>query len=429
MIATIVILFFFLLFMGMPIAVMLLITTTVTLAIHTNTSLVVIPQQLFNVLDNSILLSIPFFILAGNVMTHGAMARRLIDVVNSFVGSFPGGLAIAGTLACLFFAALSGSSPATVVAIGSIMIPALIKAGYGEKFSIGLLTSAGSLGIVVPPSIPMILYCLVMNTSVAELFMAGIVPGLLIGGSFIAYTVYLAHKNGWKPSQSITWGERLRTLKDGIWGVFLPVIVLGGIYAGAFTPTEAAAVSLVYALLVEICIYREIGIRDVPEVCIQGAVLSGCLLFILASAMTLIWLLTSQRLPHQIADLITAHVSSGWVFLILVNVSFPHPRDRNGQCLRDADPFPFVRRDPGPIRYRLHPLWNHYGSGHRIRFPHSAIRIEPVHCHGTDQQELSGSLQQRMAFPCNSSRLSHAGDLYSPVVAFSPRAPLALTEP
>lgn len=308
--------------MGMPIAVMLLITTTATLAIHTDTSLVVLPQQLFNALDNSILLSIPFFILAGNVMTHGAMARRLIDVVNSFVGSFPGGLAIAGTLACLFFAALSGSSPATVVAIGSVMIPALIKAGYGEKFSIGLLTSAGSLGIVVPPSIPMILYCLVMNTSIAEMFMAGIVPGLLIGGSFIAYTVYLAHKNGWKPSRSPTWGERLRTLKDGIWGVLLPVIVLGGIYAGVFTPTEAAAVSLVYALLVEICIYREIGIRDVPEVCLQGAVLSGCLLFILASAMTLIWLLTSQRLPHQIADLITAHVSSAWVFLILVNVLF-----------------------------------------------------------------------------------------------------------
>lgn len=308
--------------MGMPIAVMLLITTTATLAIHTNTSLVVLPQQLFNALDNSILLSIPFFILAGNVMTHGAMARRLIDVVNSFVGSFPGGLAIAGTLACLFFAALSGSSPATVVAIGSVMIPALIEAGYGEKFSIGLLTSAGSLGIVVPPSIPMILYCLVMNTSIAELFMAGIVPGLLIGGSFIAYTVYLAHKNGWKPSRSPTWGERLSILKDGIWGVLLPVIVLGGIYAGVFTPTEAAAVSLVYALMVEICIYREIGIRDVPEVCIQGAVLSGCLLFILASAMTLIWLLTSQRLPHQIADLITAHVSSAWVFLILVNILF-----------------------------------------------------------------------------------------------------------
>jgi C4-dicarboxylate transporter DctM subunit len=321
-IATIVILFFLLLFMGMPIAVMLLITTTATLAIHTNTSLVVLPQQLFNALDNSILLSIPFFILAGNVMTHGAMARRLIDVVNSFVGSFPGGLAIAGTLACLFFAALSGSSPATVVAIGSVMIPALIEAGYGEKFSIGLLTSAGSLGIVVPPSIPMILYCLVMNTSIAELFMAGIVPGLLIGGSFIAYTVYLAHKNGWKPSRSPTWGERLSILKDGIWGVLLPVIVLGGIYAGVFTPTEAAAVSLVYALMVEICIYREIGIRDVPEVCIQGAVLSGCLLFILASAMTLIWLLTSQRLPHQIADLITAHVSSAWVFLILVNILF-----------------------------------------------------------------------------------------------------------
>ncbi|HMK36154.1 MAG TPA: TRAP transporter large permease subunit [Desulfomonilaceae bacterium] len=322
MIATLVVSFFVLLIMGVPIAILLLITTAVTLVAHTSTSLLVLPQQLFNALDNSVLLSIPFFILAGNVMTRGAMARKLIEVVKSLVGSHPGGLALAATLACMFFAALSGSSPATVIAIGSVMIPALIEEGYGEHFSIGLVTSAGSLGIVIPPSIPMILYCMVMNTSVAELFMAGVIPGLLIGGVFICYTVVMAHKNQWRASEKMSKQRIFRTLREGIWGLMLPVIVLGGIYTGMFTPTEASAVSLVYALFVEIFIYREIKLKDVPEVCKQGAILSGCLLFILACSMTLIWLLAAERLPHQMADFITAHVHSGWLFLIYVNILF-----------------------------------------------------------------------------------------------------------
>ena len=322
MIATIVICFVVLLIVGMPIAVLMVVTTAVSLSLHTSTSLMVLPQQLFNALDNFILLAVPFFILAGSIMTEGAMARRLIAVINAMVGNVPGGLAVATTLACIFFAALSGSSPATVVAIGSIMIPALVKAGYDERFTIGLVTSAGSLGIVIPPSIPMILYCLVMNVSVAELFMAGIGPGLLIGGAFISYTFVMAYRNKWYVSQRISLTEILRSFKDGVWGLMLPVIVLGGIYSGMFTPTEAAAVSVVYALFVELVIYREFRFRDIPAVCTNAAILSSCLLFILACAMTMIWLLTAQRLPHQVADFITAHVHSGWVFLILVNIMF-----------------------------------------------------------------------------------------------------------
>lgn len=322
MIATIILCFFVLLIIGMPIAILMVTTTGLTLWLHTTTSLMVLPQQLFNALDNFILLAIPFFILAGSIMTEGAMARRLINIINAFVGAYPGGLAVATTLACIFFAALSGSSPATVVAIGSIMIPALIKSGYDERFSVGLVTSAGSLGIVIPPSIPMILYCLVMNVSVAELFMAGIGPGLLIGGVFILYTLGMAYKNRWFVAERVSWSETWRTVRQGFWGLMLPVIVLGGIYSGMFTPTEAAAVSVVYALFVELVIYREFTVRDVPEVCKDAAILSSCLLFILACAMSLIWLLTSERIPHQVADFITAHVHSGWLFLILVNVMF-----------------------------------------------------------------------------------------------------------
>jgi len=307
---------------GMPIAVLMVATTAIALLTRTSTSLLVLPQQLFNALDNSILMSIPFFILTGSIMTRGAMARRIIAVLNALVGAFPGGLAVTTTLACLFFAALSGSSPATVVAIGSVMIPALKKSGYGEAFAEGLVTSAGSLGVVIPPSIPMILYCMAMNVSVAELFMAGIVPGLLISGVFIAYTLIMARRKGWRAAEKTTGRETLRTIGEGVWSLLLPVIVLGGIYSGVFTPTEAAGVSVVYALFVEVVIHREIPISQIPAACREGAVLAACLLFILASAMTLVWLLTSQQIPHQIADIITAHVHSGWMFLILINVLF-----------------------------------------------------------------------------------------------------------
>ncbi|MEW6141144.1 MAG: TRAP transporter large permease subunit [Thermodesulfobacteriota bacterium] len=322
MLVTVFLCFFLLLIMGMPIALMLAATTGIALFSHTSTSLLVLPQQLFNALDNSVLLAIPFFIIAGGIMTEGAMARRLIAVINAFVAPYPGGLAVATTVGCLFFAALSGSSPATVVAIGSVMIPALIKAGYDDRFATGLVTSAGSLGIVIPPSIPMILYCMVMNVSVAELFMAGILPGLLIGGSFVAYVIVMAYRQRWFMGERISWKETFQCLRDGIWGIMLPVIVLGGIYSGMFTPTEAAGVSVVYALFVEVVIHREIRWQDVPKVCKQGAILSSCLLFILACAMALVWLLTSERLPHLLADSITAHVHSPWLFLILVNILF-----------------------------------------------------------------------------------------------------------
>ncbi len=322
MITTICICFGVLLFLGVPIAVILGITTLVCLVFFTSTPLHIITQQLFNALDKFVLLAIPFFILAGAIMTRGGIARKLVAFVNALVGWFPGGLAMAGILACIFFAAISGSSPATVVAIGSIMIPALIKAGYGEKFSLGLITVSGSLGIVIPPSIPMILYCLVMNVSVTEIFMAGILPGLLIGFALMVYTFFIAKKHNWRVETQMSLADIVRTAKEGIWALILPFIVLGGIYSGVFTPTEAAAVSVVYALFIEIFIYKEFKIRDITGVCREAAVLSACLLFILSTAMTFIWLLTAEQIPHQLADIIIEHINSPWMFLLTVNILF-----------------------------------------------------------------------------------------------------------
>jgi C4-dicarboxylate transporter DctM subunit len=320
--ATVTASFVLLLFLGLPISAVLLGVTTLSLAVHSSTPLLILPQQLFNALDNFILLAIPFFILAGRIMTEGSMAQRLVDVMRAVVGTKRGGLAVTAVLACLFFAALSGSSPATVVAIGSLMIPALTRSGYPEDFSVGLVTSAGSLGIVIPPSIPMILYALVMNVSVAELFMAGIGPGLLIGAIFIGYVVWRARREGWRVEEAGTWADTLRAVRRGSWSLFLPILVLGGIYTGAFTPTEAAAVSVVYALLVEVVFYRELGWAKLHRALVDSAVLSGSLLLILACAMTFVWLLTSEGLPVRVAEWVVGTVDKPWAFLLLVNVLF-----------------------------------------------------------------------------------------------------------
>ena len=314
--------FFFFLVLSLPIALVLASTTAIYLTFVARTSLTSLIQQLFNGLDNFVLIAVPLFILAGNVMGEGKIAEKLVAVMNLVAGRLTGGLAIASVLSCIFFAAISGSSPATVIAIGSIMMPALIKEGYGEKFSIGLLTSSGSLGILIPPSIPMILYALVMNVSVAEIFLAGFLPGFFIGGSLILYSYLISRKHGWRSEKKYTFAEAKRTIKEGIWAIFLPFIVLGGIYGGVFTPTEAAAVSVIYAILVEMLIYKELTFRRIMEIAKKSAILSGCLLFILSCAMTFVWLLTVEQIPQKLAGFIITHVAEKWLFLLAVNVLF-----------------------------------------------------------------------------------------------------------
>jgi C4-dicarboxylate transporter DctM subunit len=313
-------LFLALLLISTPIAIVLLTVTGATLYFFLNIPLQALVQQLFNGMDNFILLAIPFFILAGNIMARGSISKKLVEVMQLLVGRLPGGMAIASILACIFFAAISGSSPATVIAIGSIMIPALVRYGYDEDFSIGLLTSSGSMGILIPPSIPMVLYALVMNVSVGRMFMAGIMPGVVIGGLLILYSVVMAKKHGWKTEKTYARGEKAKLLISASWGVAMPVIVLGGIYSGIFTPTEAAAVSVVYALLVETFIYRDMTFSKLNEVLKESVILSSALLFIIACAMTFIWLLTREKLPVEAADFITAHIQNKYVFLLAINI-------------------------------------------------------------------------------------------------------------
>jgi len=322
MLTLIIVLFIALLLSSAPIAIVIGLTSIAAIALLTNVPLRVIPQQLFAAVDSSSLMAVPLFILAGQIMTVGTISDSLIKVASHLVSSLRGGLAIAAVLACAFFAAISGSSPATVVAVGGIMIPALIKRGYSQDFATGLLTSAGSLGIMIPPSIPMIIYALIMNVSVTEEFLAGIVPGLVIAAFFIAYSAIQAHRHGWDAPERTNLRELLIAMKRGVWGLLLPVIVLGGIYGGVFTPTEAAAVSVVYALFCELVFYRSFTVKELPKIARESAILSAALLFIVANASCLSWFLASQQVPNKVALYIGEVVASRWLFLLCANLFF-----------------------------------------------------------------------------------------------------------
>jgi C4-dicarboxylate transporter, DctM subunit len=278
-------------------------------------------QQLYQGSEYDLLQAVVFFIVAGNVMTRGSLASRLIKVGQALVGGFSGGLAITSVLLCMFFAAISGSSPATVVAIGTIMIPALIKSGYDERFSVGLLTCAGSLGIMIPPSIPMIIWAVVVGVSVTKQFTAGFLPGILIGLALMAYSYVMARKRGWRVSRKISWQELIEALKQGAWGLFMPFLVLGGIYSGAFTATEAAAVAFVYALLVELFIHRSIRMKDMMPIFKESVLTSAMLLFIIANASVLSYYFSVDQIPERVADFLIRYIDSRFMFLLLVNVA------------------------------------------------------------------------------------------------------------
>lgn len=317
---TLFIVFFIFLLMGIPLAICLGLSVLATFWYFDTLPLMAAAQRMYNGLDHFPLMAIPFFILASGIMTHGGVSKRLINVCNAFVGHLPGGLAVASIISCMFFAAISGSSPSTVVAIGSIMIPAMIASGYGEKYSVGLLGSAGSLGILIPPSIPMIVYGVATEHSVGKLFMAGVGPGLFMGSMFIITAVIVAKFKGFGGSEPTPWKDRFSALLDASWGLFMPILVLGGIYGGIFTPTEAAAVAVAYSLFVGLFIYKDMTFRDIPKVFAKSAITMSMVLFIITTAMLFAFILTSEGIPGAIADFIIAHAVTPWVFLLFVNV-------------------------------------------------------------------------------------------------------------
>jgi C4-dicarboxylate transporter DctM subunit len=267
-------------------------------------------------LDKELILSIPLFILCGNVMTQGSTAKRLVRIVSAVTAPLPGGLAIAAVLSCGIFAAISGSSIVTMLAIGTVMYPALRAANYDNKYALGTIMSAGTLGIVIPPSIPMILYGLVTEASVVDLFTAGIGPGILL---LIVFSLYGLWFNRRMPAQRFDIDEFTDACREGVWAAMLPVILLGGIYSGYFTATEAAAVGLLYALVIEVWVHKELKLKDFYRVVLEQSKLGGSLFPVLAVALSLNIVLVEHRVPSQMVDFMQGFIGSPLMFMLLVN--------------------------------------------------------------------------------------------------------------
>jgi C4-dicarboxylate transporter DctM subunit len=305
---------------GMPISISLGLTVLSFLFLFTQVPLESVALKLFTGIEKFEIMAIPFFILAGNFLTHGGVARRMIKFATSMVGHWYGGLGLAGVLACALFAAVSGSSPATVVAIGSILMPAMLKAGFPNRFGAGVITTSGALGILIPPSIVMVMYSVATNTSVGALFMAGVIPGIGLACVLGGVTWYRARKFDYPRMKKASFGERWTAFRESVWGLLLIVVVMGGIYSGMFTPTEAAAMSAVYAFFVAVFVYKDLSMKDVARVLLNSANMSAMLLYIITNAVLFSFIMTNENIPQTLADWMLGHGLGMIAFLLAVNI-------------------------------------------------------------------------------------------------------------
>ena len=319
---------------GMPISIALGLTVLAFMYLMTSVPVDTVALKLFTGIEKFEIMAIPFFILAGNFLTHGGVARRMINFASSMVGHWYGGLGLAGVIACALFAAVSGSSPATVVAIGSVILPAMVRQGFPTRFGAGVITTSGALGILIPPSIVMVMYSVatsgitatgpdgkvVSAASVGQLFIAGVIPGLILAAVLAAVTWWIAWRNDYPRLPKASWGERFATFRKAAWGLLLIVIVIGGIYTGAFTPTEAAAMSAVYAFVISVFVYKDLKLSDVPRVLLSSANMSAMLLYIITNAVLFSYLMTSENIPQALGEWMVNSGLNWWMFLIAVNL-------------------------------------------------------------------------------------------------------------
>jgi C4-dicarboxylate transporter DctM subunit len=278
------------------------------------------PMQIYANIGKFTLLAIPFFMLAGNTMEKAGISDKLINLANKFVGHKTGGLAIVGVVTSCFFAAISGSGPATVASLGVIIIPAMINAGYSKGMSSALMATAGGIGVIIPPSIPFVVYGAIAGVSIGKIFMAGIIPGLLMGTALVIASLIMAKKMDIEPVPKASAKERWQAFKDAIWGLMMPVIILGGIYGGFFTPTEAAAVSAVYGILVGVFVYKKIKPKDLFDLMVESAIGSAVVMFIVAAAGLFAWFCTTEGISDMASDLLLSVSGSKYMFLFIVNI-------------------------------------------------------------------------------------------------------------
>lgn len=320
MILTLFVVLFLLFIISTPIFIALSFASLIAFALYTNMPLTAIAQRMLGGVDKFALMSIPFFILGANVMKSGGIARRILNFAYTLVGGIRGGLALTTELACMFFGAVSGSSPATVVAIGSLMYPALREKQYNDDFSIGLITSSGSVALLIPPSISAIVYGAVTGVSVGSLFMAGFGAGIIYGLAFLIYSYYYAVKNNVPAGERSSLKEIWKATKDASWALGIPIIIMGGIYFGIFTPTEASGIAAAYAIFIGLFVYKELTWKELFRVSVQSAASTAQVMILLAGASVLSWILTIGKVPQQLTNLIIANNLSAWQFLLAINI-------------------------------------------------------------------------------------------------------------
>lgn len=311
---------FLLVFLGMPVAFSLGASSSIVLIWQDKVPLDVIVQRMFSGVDSFPLMAIPFFILAGSLMETGGISERLTKFATAMVGKATGGLGLVTVATCLFFGAVSGSAAAMTAAVGALMIPSMVQRGYHKNFSAATVASAASLGVIIPPSIPMVLYGVASGQSIGTLFIAGIIPGLFIGGALMLVCYFISKKEGYKGTEQATRKEKFIAFKDAIGALLMPVIILGGIYSGFFTPTEAAAVAVLYGFVVSMFIYKEIKLRDLKDILFSSALTTSIIMIILANASLFGWIMARERVPQLVAEAFTSFSSSPIVYLLLVNI-------------------------------------------------------------------------------------------------------------
>jgi TRAP transporter, DctM subunit len=310
-----------LIILNVPIGLCLGLAATAALVYHGNIDLLVTVQRMVRSIDSTTLLAIPLFIFAGKVMERGGISRRLVDLSYSIFGWLPGSLAMVTVLSCMFFAALSGSAPATVLAIGAVMAPMMINDGYPPNFSVAIAAAAGVIGPIIPPSIPFVNYAVLTGTSISDMFIAGTVPGVLLGLVLLIYVFIVSKKNKWGAEiKPFHFGTFVKALRRSILALLMPVIILGGIFSGLFTPTEAAAVAGVYGVLVAGVIYRDLDLRQLPKVAFEGALSNGMIFLIIGTAAIFSWILSTQQVPALISSAILGVTHNPILILILINI-------------------------------------------------------------------------------------------------------------
>lgn len=311
--------FFLFLLLSVPIAISLGLALVITALYSPNLTLTFLSQSMVTSTDNFALMAVPFFILAGEIMGKGGISSRLFDVANVFVGRYTGGFAMAAILTSMFFAAISGSGPATVAAIGGMLIPAMVAQGYDKKFATSVIVAAGSLGIIIPPSIPLVLYGVSASQSIGDLFIGGIIPGILLGLIMMIYAYIHSKKRGYSGTgEKFNFKKMLQALNDAKWSILIPVIILGGIYGGIFTPTEAAVVAVVYATIISLLVYREMSFKDFPGAVRDAALNSVVILVIIGIANAFGTVLSMERIPQVVAEGFLSITHNEVILLILI---------------------------------------------------------------------------------------------------------------